>query len=210
MADFFPQPIIVSDVEAKKKEPVEYNGLTDWWDGFKDENLTAIATQKLLDNSDFPVEENYNPSQDPQLKGYDDFMHHFYFSQSSAETNSIIKKLQAHQDTNYASPWYYLGRMTGAVTDPSTLLFFTKFGNAAKIAGSTMLGEELVKQNLDPMRDDSYVAGVAAYGYNVPFLLNKLSSPTPIKVQRNLKELDDNGLVIKLLKIQILLLMVHL
>ena len=191
MADFFPQPITVSDVEAKEKEPVEYNGLTDWWDGFKDENLSAMATQKLLENSDFPVEENYNPSQDPQLKGYDDFMHHFYFSQSSAETSALIKKLQAHQDTNYASPWYYLGRLTGGVTDFSSLLFFTKLGSVAKIAGSAMLAEEVVKQNLDPMRDDSYLAGVAAYGYTVPFLLNKLSSPTPIKVQRNLKELDD-------------------
>ena len=55
----------------------------------KRENITP-----LLDNSDFPEEENYNPSQDPQLKGYDEFMHHFYFSQSSAETSSIVKKLQ--------------------------------------------------------------------------------------------------------------------
>jgi len=191
MATFFPQPITVSDVKEKEKKIIEYNPLTDAWDGFKDESLTAMAAQKLFDNSDFPIEENYNPSQDPQLKGYDDFMHHFYFSQSTAETSAILKKLQAHQDTNYASPWYYLGRITGAVIDPSSLLFFTKLGNVAKVVGSAMLAEELIKQNLDPMRDDSYVAGVAAYGYTVPFILNKLSSPTSIKVQKNLKELDD-------------------
>jgi len=190
MAVFFPQPITPSDLEVKQKEPIQFS-LTDAWDGFKDENLTAMAVQKMLDNSDFPEEKNYNPSQDPQLKNYEDFMHHFYFSKSSAETNSLIKKLQSHQDTNYASPWYYLGRMTGAVLDPSTLLFFTKFGQAAKIAGSAMVAEEVAKQNIDPMRDDSYLGAVAAYGYTVPFLLNKLSAPTSIKTQKTLKELDD-------------------
>ena len=190
MAVFFPQPITPSDLEVEKKEPVQFS-LTDAWDGFKEENLTAMAVQKMLDNSDFLEEENYNPSQDPQLKNYQDFMHHFYFSKSSAETSSLIKKLQSHQDTNYASPWYYLGRMTGAVLDPSTLLFFTKFGQAAKIAGSAMVAEEVAKQNIDPMRDDSYLGAVAAYGYTVPFLLNKLSAPTPIKTQKTLKELDD-------------------
>lgn len=190
MAVFFPQPITPTDLQVKEKEPVKFS-LTDAWDGFKQENLTAMAVQKMLDNSDFPEEENYNPSQDPQLKGYQDFMHHFYFSQSSTETSALIKKLQAHEDTNYASPWYYLGRMTGAVLDPSTLLFFTKFGQTAKIAGSAMVAEEVAKQNIDPMRDDSYLGAVAAYGYTVPFLLNKLSSPTSIKTQKNLKELDD-------------------
>ena len=190
MAVFFPQPITPTDLQAKEKEPVKFS-LTDAWDGFKQENLTAMAVQKMLDNSDFPEEENYNPSQDPQLKGYDDFMHHFYFSQSSAETSALIKKLQAHQDTNYASPWYYVGRMSGALLDPSTLLFFTKFGQAAKIAGSALVAEEVAKQNIDPMRDDSYLGAVAAYGYTVPFLLNKLSSPTPISVQKKIKEYDD-------------------
>ena len=84
-------------------EPVKFS-LTDAWDGFKQENLTAIAVQKMLDNSDFPEEENYNPSQDPQLKGYDDFMHHFYFSQSAAETSATIEKLRLQAETNKASP----------------------------------------------------------------------------------------------------------
>jgi hypothetical protein len=190
MAVFFPQPITPSDLIQKEEKPIQYN-FTDAWDGFKQENLTAMAVQKMMDNSDFPEEENYNPSNDPQLKGYKDFMHHFYFSKSSAETSALINKLQAHQDTNYASPWYYLGRITGAVLDPSTLLFFTKFGQAAKIAGTAMVAEEVAKQNIDPIRDDSYLGAVAAYGYTVPFLLNKLSAPTPISTQRKIKELDD-------------------
>jgi hypothetical protein len=190
MAVFFPQPITPSDLIQKEEKPIQYN-FTDAWDGFKQENLTAMAVQKMMDNSDFPEEENYNPSNDPQLKGYKDFMHHFYFSKSSAETSALINKLQAHQDTNYASPWYYLGRITGAVLDPSTLLFFTKFGQAAKIAGTAMVAEEVAKQNIDPIRDDSYLGAVAAYGYTVPFLLNKLSAPTPISTQKKIKELDD-------------------
>ncbi|MGB1713613.1 MAG: hypothetical protein ACPHEO_04330, partial [Flavobacteriaceae bacterium] len=189
MAVFFPKPITIED-KPSKEEPVKFS-ITDAWDGFKEENLPYLAYQKLNDNSDFPPEENYNPSSDPQLKGYEDFMHHFYFSQSVAESSAIMKKLKTHQENNYRSPWYYLGRITGALADPSSLLFLGKFGQISKIAGTAMLAEEIAKQNLDPMRDDSFVPIVAAYGYTVPFLLNKLSAPTPISVQKNLKELDN-------------------
>ena len=186
----FPKPIITEDLKTKHEDPKLYKW-SDAWDGFKDENLTAIGVQKLLDNSDFPPDNNYNPADDPQLKGFDDHMHHFYFSQSAAETEAIIKKLQAHQDTAYHSPYYYLGRITGALTDPSTLLFFTKFGQAAKIAGTAMVAEEIAKQNMDPMRDDEFVAYTALWGYSVPAILNKLSAPTPIKTQQKIKEADD-------------------
>ena len=190
MAVFFPQPITSLDISEKKEEPLKYS-LTDAWDGFKDENLLAITAEKILDNSDFPEENNYNPSNDPQLRGYKDYMHHFYFSKSSAETSAIIKKLQAHEDTAYHSPWYYLGRMVGAVTDPSSLLYMTKLGKIPKLVGASMISEEIIKQNLDPMRDDTLVPSVAAFSLTYPFLINKLSAPTPIKTQRALKEADD-------------------
>ena len=187
---FFPQPILEKDLKKKDTEPLKYS-IKDAWDGFKQENLLAIGAQHLLDNSDFQPDNNYNPSQDPQLKGYKDFMHHFYFSKSAAETQAILNKLKAHQETAYHSPWYYLGRITGAFTDPSTLLLLSKAGQTAKIVGSTLLAEELTKQHFDPMRDDSFVAYTAAWGYTVPAIINKLSAPVPVSTQRKLKEADD-------------------
>ena len=94
---FFPQPILEEDLKKKDTEPLKYS-IKDAWDGFKQENLLAIGAQHLLDNSDLQPDNNYNPSQDPQLKGYKDFMHHFYFSKSAEETSAILKKLTKHQE----------------------------------------------------------------------------------------------------------------
>ena len=43
------------------------------------ENLTVIGAKWLFDNQDFPPDETYNPSTDPQLQGYEDFSHLFMF-----------------------------------------------------------------------------------------------------------------------------------
>jgi hypothetical protein len=44
------------------------------------------------------------------------------FSKSAAETTAIIQKLNKQAEQNYASPWYHIGKITGAFLDPSTLL----------------------------------------------------------------------------------------
>ena len=54
-----------------------------------------------------------------------------------------------------------------------------------------MVGEEIIKQNIDPIRDDSYVPFVAAYGYTVPSLFSKLSAVPGLKTQKKVKEYDD-------------------
>ena len=192
MGVFYPQPIDLNYIEKQKAENnkiVDYS-ITDWWDGFKEENLPTMFIQKMMDNSDFPADEQYNPSNDPQLKGYEDLMHHFYFSQSAAETSATIEKLRLQAETNKASPWYHLGRVTGAFTDPSTLLLFTKVGQSAKVFGTAALTEEFAKQNIDTLRDDSYVGWVGAAAYGIPAILNKLTAPPPMAVTKNINKLD--------------------
>ena len=192
MGVFYPQGISLADVEKKKAQNnkvVDYS-VSDWWDGFKEENLPTMLIQKMMNDSDFPPDETYNPSEDPQLKGYEDLMHQFYFRQSAAETTATINKLKKHAEINKASPWYHLGRVTGAFTDPSTLLLFTKFGQAAKVFGTAALTEEFFKQNIDPFRDDSYVAWVGGAAYGIPAILNKLTAPPPMSVTRKINKLD--------------------
>ena len=68
MATYFPAPISLADIEKLKQinnTSVPYS-VTDWWDGFKEENLPMQLYQYMTDNSNHPPEENYNPSQDPQ------------------------------------------------------------------------------------------------------------------------------------------------
>jgi len=196
MATFFPQPISLADIEKKRAENnkvVDYS-VTDWWDGFKEENLPMLIYQKMNDDSSFPAEENYVPSQDPQLKGYEEFMHHFYFSKSQAETTAMIEKLKQRHSVNKESPWYHLGRITGAFTDPSMLLLLPKAaqigGRSTLMFGTAATAEEFAKQNLDPFREDAYVAWVAGAAYGIPFILNKLTAPPPLSVQKNVKELE--------------------
>ena len=196
---YLPTPITEDwskDQADKNKTPITWSP-TDAWTGFKEENLSWMAVKKgvewLFKHQDFPPDENYNPSEDPQLQGYDDFSHLFMFSKSSHETSSILQKLQKHSEINYASPWYHLGRVTGAILDPTTLLLFTKVGQAAKVFGTAMVAEEIFKQNLDPIRNDSYVPWVAAGGYAIPAIINKLTQvKAPLSLKRKIDKLDDH------------------
>ena len=192
MAYYFPTPKTVEDRERQKKQNIEPNtwSPTDWWTGFKEENLPVMAFEAMMDNSDFPPEEGYNSSEDPQLKNYKDYADLFYFSQSSLESTAILNKLMERAETNYSSPWYHLGRVTGAFTDPSTALLFTKFGTSAKLFGSALLAEEFAKQNIDPVRSDTYVPWVAAAGFGIPLVLGSFKSPINVKTQQNVAKLD--------------------
>ena len=134
-----------------------------------------MAIEYLTNNQDFPADENYNPKEDPQIQPYNNFYDHFMFSKSAAETTSIISKLDQQAETNYASPWYHLGRVTGAFLDPSSLLLFTKVGQSAKLFGTAFAAEEIAKQNIDPVRDDSYVPWTVAGGYGLPYVINKMA-----------------------------------
>ena len=195
----FPQPFLPEDYINQAKESTERKSYSplDVVPGFIDENLITqggIAAYNYFagNTPTFEADENYNPKEDLQLQGYEDLYDHFMFSQSAAETTAIINKLKEHAEKNYSSPWFQLGRLTGAFLDPSTYLLFTKAGRTAKIFGSAMLAEELTKQHLDPMRDDSYVPWVAAAGYGLPAIINKVAGGSvSAGLQQRVKMTDD-------------------
>ena len=183
-----------SDAAALAKEkdkPIEFNPITDFTSGFAEENLPTIAFNYMVNNQDFPEQEGYNPKEDPQLNNYQDYYDQFMFSKSAAETTAILDKLKNQAENNYASPWYHIGKITGAFLDPSSLLLFSKFGQSAKIFGSAFTAEELTKQALDPVRPDEYVPWVAAGGYGFPYVINKMArGEIPANVQQNVIKAD--------------------
>ena len=182
----------LDSIEAKKKAnntPQTWSP-TDWWDGFKEENLFTNALEYFANNEDYPAKDGYLYSEDPQLEGMEDFYDHFFFSRSPEESAAIKAKLIERAEQNYASPWYYLGRVSGAFADPSTLLLWTKAGQSAKVFGSAMIAEEFAKQNMDPIRDDSYTAWVAGIGIGVPTALSLFKTRPSAKVQQEMKVLD--------------------
>ena len=187
-------PFTPADAENLKQErnnPVQFNPVKDFSQGFADENLPSIAFEHMVNHQDFIPDETYNPKEDPRLKNYEDLYDMFMFSRSAEETTAIINKLNTQAETNYASPWYHIGKITGAFLDPSTLLLASKFGQSAKVFGSAFTAEELSKQVLDPTRPDEYVPWVVAGGYGVPYVLNKMAKgQIGAKVQEKIIEAD--------------------
>ena len=170
-------PFTPADAESLRKEranPIQYSPIKDFQQGFASENLPAMAIDYYFNHQDFVPDENYNPAEDPRLANYQDFYDVFMFSQSAAETTALITKLNKQAEHNYASPWYHIGKITGAFTDPSTFLLAAKAGQTARIFGTAFTAEEIAKQNIDPLRPDDYVPWIVAGGYGVPYILNKM------------------------------------
>ena len=73
---------------------------------------------------------------------------------------------------------------------------FTKTGRAigssAKVFGTAATTEELIKQNLDPTRDDSYVPIVGLASYVLPAVINKFTTPIPNKIVDDAISLADD------------------
>ena len=190
--EYFPSAITPQwqeDQALANRQKVEYNHLSDFASGFGEENITNHVINWWFNNQDFPPDENYNPKEDPQLKGYEDFYHLFMFNQSAAETTSVLNKLIERSEQNITSPWHIVGRASGSILDLSSLLLFTKVGQAAKVFGTAMLTEEIIKQNIDPLRNDSYVPWVAAGGYGIPAVINKFTQAKPNLALKN--KIDD-------------------
>ena len=171
-------PFRPSDAESLKEQrntPIEYSPYADFQQGFASENLTSMTVDYLVNHQDFVPDENYNPKNDPQLRNYQDFYDQFMFSKSAAESTAIIQKLNTQAEQNYASPWYHIGKITGAFLDPSTLFLASKVGQSAKVFGTAFTAEEIAKQNIDPTRPDDYVPWVVAGGYGLPYIINKMA-----------------------------------
>ena len=190
--EYFPKAITPQwqeDQALANREKVEFTPFKDFKEGFAEENLSVMFGSWLWNNQDYKPDPNYNPKEDPQLKGYDDFYHLFMFSRSAHETTDILNKYLARAEQNVTSPWHQIGRLSGAILDPSTLLLFTKVGQSAKVFGTAMLSEEILKQNIDPIRNDSYVPWVAAGGYAIPAVINKFTQAKPNLALKN--KIDD-------------------
>ena len=177
--------------ESNKKEIVVDNSGTfkDFVGGFKDENLFTNAFQFFQSYEDFPPEDGYNPLEDPNLEGLDDLMDHFILSKSKAESNAILNKLKERSEYDTQSPWYQIGRATGFIADPSSALLFTK-ARGALMLGTALTTEELLKQTMDPVRDDSMVPWTIGLGYGLPALFNKFTTQIPANVRNNIKNKD--------------------
>ena len=176
------------------RSPTE--AITDVWEGFKEENLIYMAADEIINGQKYVGDSTYNYLNDPQLKEYEPIKDQFMFSRNAQETTDHLAKMKHNASIEKESPYYFLGRILGAVADPSSYLMFTKTGRAiggsAKVFGTAATTEELIKQNLDPTRDDNFVPIVGLASFVIPAVINKFTTPIPNKVINDAIDLADD------------------
>ena len=176
------------------RSPTE--AITDVWEGFKEENLIYMAADEIINGQKYVGDSTYNYLNDPQLEEYEPIKDQFMFSRNAQETTDHLAKMKHNASIEKESPYYFLGRITGAIADPSSYLMFTKAGRAiggsAKVFGTAATTEELIKQNLDPTRDDNFVPIVGLASFVIPAVINKFTTPIPNKVIDDAIDLADD------------------
>ncbi len=178
--------------QQKVYSPSVTQAATDLWDGFKEENLLYMAYDEIVNGQKYEGDANYSYVNDPQLEGYEQIKDQFMFSRNAQETTDILAQLKHNASIEKESPYYFLGRITGAIADPSSYLLFSKAARSATVFGTAATTEEIIKQNLDPLRDDSFVPIVGLASFVIPAVINKFTTPVPEHViQKSVKLADD-------------------
>jgi len=178
--------------QQKVYSPSITQAATDLWDGFKEENLLYMAYDEIANGQKYEGDANYSYVNDPQLEGFEQIKDKFMFSRNAQETTDILAQLKHNATIEKESPYYFLGRITGAIADPSSYLLFTKAARSAKVFGTAATTEEIIKQNLDPLRDDSFVPIVGLASFVIPAVINKFTTPVPEHIiQKSVKLADD-------------------
>jgi len=178
--------------QQKVYSPSVTQAATDLWDGFKEENLLYMAYDEIVNGQKYEGDAGYSYVNDPQLEGFEQIKDKFMFSRNAQETTDILAQLKHNATIEKESPYYFLGRITGAIADPSSYLLFTKAARSAKVFGTAATTEEIIKQNLDPLRDDSFVPIVGLASFVIPAVINKFTTPVPEHIiQKSVKLADD-------------------
>tara|TARA_R110000764_G_scaffold37827_2_gene83945 strand:+ start:275 stop:3616 length:3342 start_codon:yes stop_codon:yes gene_type:complete len=180
------------------RSPVE--AVIDVFEGVKEENLVIMGgiavVDRIMNGQKYVGDSTYNYLNDPQLAEYEPIKDQFMFSRNAQETTDHLAKMKHNASIEKESPYYFLGRILGAIADPSSYLMFTKTGRAiggsAKVFGTAATTEELIKQNLDPTRDDNFVPIVGLASFVIPAVINKFTTPMPNKVIDDAIDLADD------------------
>ena len=166
--------------------------------GFVKENLFAMAVANATENrkNNFQDVEGYNPYDDPQLADTFEDMGYFLHSGSPEETFWLKQRKAIEDQMITSSPGYITGRIIGGLTDPMSLLMFSKVGRVfftgGRLArgskvGAAIGGEEMVKRKLDKARTLTESSFITAGGFVLPALFPGVANANPLAKRLFLK-----------------------
>ena len=155
--------------------------------GVKDENLPImLVSSAISEKHNYADDKNYNPYNDPNLLSYQDQMGYFAHSRSKEQSQFLIEEMKDVQENYKNMPAYIVGRILGGLTDPSSLLLFTKMGrgllSGSRLAVSTKLGgtmaiEEQAKRQIDGKRTLTESTLITGAGFVLPYVFGGINSP---------------------------------
>ena len=175
--------------------------------GFIDENLLALGTlyaARVLSNEDaaFEYKPEYNIFADPQIVGTElqSYIGNFMHSNNAKHTADLIKRFKEKQKKIQGSPSYVIGRILGGLTDPSTVLPFTKAGKflitGSRLKRGTAFGgvvgaEELSKRMFTDERSMTETSLITAGGFIIPAMFPAIPRSTGKKFDDLADALDE-------------------
>ena len=175
--------------------------------GFIDENLLALGTlyaARVLSNEDaaFEYQPEYNIFADPQIVGTElqSYIGNFMHSNNAKHTADLIKRFKEKQKKIQGSPSYIIGRILGGLTDPSTILPFTKAGKflitGSRLKRGTAFGgvvgaEELSKRMFTDERSMTETSLITAGGFIIPAMFPAIPRSTGKKFDDLADALDE-------------------
>lgn len=174
--------------------------------GFADENSVALSYSAFVSrNKKFQEDPEYSPFYDEQLKPYINNLDYFKSSNSKEETAYLINQLREENQLIYQNPGaYFIGRLTGAILDPISLVAFgakafrTATGalNIKKVT-ALVTAEELYKQTIDTTRETELAYAVpigtaitTGFLSGISRLRNRQGSDLIDKYNKNMDRLD--------------------
>ena len=123
----------VPKIEAEKKDPLKYNipyqaymAFDDFKEGFMDENLFSMMYENITnDKYHYVADPEYNYLDDQQLQPFYSNIEYFSKSRSAAESSALVEKYWTEVQKERNGPAYLTGRIFGAFSDPTSLLWFS-------------------------------------------------------------------------------------
>ena len=178
--------------------------------GWADENTLGLATlfvtkNIMNENKTYEYDSGYNVFADPQLEGFTNYLGNFIHSNNAEHTKFLLDKFIKKQKQIQGSPSYIIGRILGGLTDPSSLLVFTKAGKflmtGSKLKtvggfGGIVAAEEASKRMFTDERSIAETTLITAGGFIIPAMFPNLPINSGKKFDDLAKALDESDDII--------------
>ena len=204
---FFDSKVLGIPFMYHNRSLLDHPNFESFTDGWFDENVMGLIYKSQVESDDpntYLSDPNYNYMDDEQLENFQHNLDYFKYSTNEIRTKQLITKYFEELEHERNGPSYIIGRITGALTDPTSLLWFSKWGkyifsggrlkSSLKVAGAESI-QETVKHIASPERTASESAWMIGGSAVFPLVFGNGFKYTLTKSQKKkiVQDLTDEG-----------------